>query len=154
MRGADKMFGALGDYEERAKAAKRAKQEDYSRALKEQQLLHQQKEAEALLHKPKEPFHSFQPGAQAQIGGEWTMGPLGVPVRKVLEVGDRGRQKASTAAGQQPPRPSGAEERLGGRPAPFPRRGPAPPARAHRGSGAHISRPSPGPPGSRLGTRS
>jgi hypothetical protein len=94
------LFGQMGSYEEQARAEKRAKQEQYNRALQEQQLLHQQRDAEELLKRPKEPFHSLQqggsgvPAVAAQMGGEWTMGPLGVPVRKVLEVGDRGRQKA------------------------------------------------------------
>ena len=88
-------FSGLGNFEENEKLLKRKKQEEYSQALKEQQLLHQQREAEAMLKQPKEAFHSeaSRGGALAAQGAEWTLGPLGVPVRKVLEVGDRGKQK-------------------------------------------------------------
>ncbi len=91
----DAMAG-IGSYESELSNQKRLKQEQYARQLKEQELLKLAKGEQkndvqlkieslaAAMAGPTSPFDQ----------ASWTIGPLGVPVRRTLEVGNRGHQKA------------------------------------------------------------
>eukprot|EP01038_Epipyxis_sp_PR26KG_P009340 gene9340-12585_t len=91
------------------KAEKRAKQAEYARALQFQQHQKQTTTSSAIsmqnnlkLSPEKAPLSSIieDPG--------WVMGPLGLPVRKTLEVGNRQIQKAFNLQqlGSSPPKPA------------------------------------------------
>jgi len=73
------------------KMAKRAKQAEYARQLESQ--MHQ---------KSNNDHRSALQNQQSQYGDGWVMGPLGVPVRATLAVGNRGVQKAYVSQVQSP----------------------------------------------------
>ena len=98
------MLGAMpgvSSYEDKAVMEKRMRQEEYAKLLKQQELyklqskdqapdLHQQR-VEALAAAMARNVSPTNPA-----GSEWTIGPLGVPVRRTLEVGNRAEQRAFT----------------------------------------------------------
>jgi len=97
----------IGGYEDDLKAAKRAKQSEYARALQEQQLIHQRIEADRLSNQLQQiELKNVHQDASAQakksLADGWVMGPLGVPVRKTLEVGSRLVQKAYNQSAGSP----------------------------------------------------
>ena len=80
---------------------KRRKQQEYARLLQEQQLFHINDES-----KKKPTAAPVQAVSSVNDPNVWVMGPLGVPVRKTIEVGNRGIQKAfykASSPTKQPP---------------------------------------------------
>ena len=94
-------FAGLGNYENAMKNGKRAKQEAYARELQQQKLLDEQAqgapsadlEAQRLADAMAGGGGGNSNGGYVPPAVEYTMGPLGVPVRRTLEVGNRGVQK-------------------------------------------------------------
>ena len=97
------------------KAGRRTKQAEYALALQHQQLEQQ------FQHPAKEKYQEQQISAAAAPSGfkpsggleeGWVIGPLGLPVRKTLEVGNRGVQRAYTnhVVQQQSPQKSPAHQ--------------------------------------------
>eukprot|EP01039_Chlorochromonas_danica_P007056 gene7056-7803_t len=99
------LFGQQPD-----KEAKRRQQEEYARALNQQLGMKSDD-----VHKASNAGRKLSPRVpQGGGGGEgalepgWTMGPLGVPVRKTLQTGRRDLQKAFIAGAQlSPEKPGG-----------------------------------------------
>lgn len=81
-------INSLGKHDD--KALKRAKQMEYAAFLRRQQ--EDQKNKQKNMNKLQE-LSSPMKQESNQMGEGWIMGPLGVPVRKTLDVGDRNLQK-------------------------------------------------------------
>ena len=96
----------IGDDADHAKAARLKQQQDYAMALKQQMDAKggglsgvSAAVVKAHQHIQQAPQQSqgvagAAPGADGHLPPGWVMGPLGVPVRKTLDVGNRGVQKA------------------------------------------------------------
>jgi len=97
-------MGGIGSYEEVQQMQKRARQEEYARLLKQQEL-----QRLAISANSNDSQKQVDALAVAMAGnlspnghqGEWAMGPLGVPVRRTLDVGNRGAQKAFSQSPQK-----------------------------------------------------
>ena len=88
------------------KELKRRKQQEYAQALQQQMAVRSQSNLKGrsvadTIDKQRSPRQNRElvlPSSPAlasnELGPGWVMGPLGVPVRKTLEVGNRGVQKA------------------------------------------------------------
>lgn len=84
-------------------ALKKAKQAQYAQMLQQQQLLQQQAQNKELeQHQSKKPVDPNISLASRAAEG-WVIGPLGVPVRKTIEVGNRGVQRAYYQGSPQKP---------------------------------------------------
>lgn len=75
---------------------------EYARQLQEQMQTKQQskqlaQQLEQQMHSPRSPTSSAAMAAAQAAGPGWEMGPLGIPVRKTLDVGNRGVQKQYNA---------------------------------------------------------
>jgi hypothetical protein len=94
------------------KASKRAKQNEYALALQQQQFQHQVQPAQDRQMQKQiaaaAAVSGFKPSGGLEEG--WVIGPMGLPVRKVLDVGNRGVQRAynnHALQAQSPKKPTG-----------------------------------------------